>query len=77
MTADEMLFELGYTNCIGSDIDINYNNFKENTHIIFWMKEREVEFFHGNRDGSWYSQEIDMPLLKAINQKCKELGWIE
>ena len=20
---------------------------------------------------------IDMPLLKAINQQCKELGWIE
>ena len=45
------------------------------------VKVREVEFDLQNK--TFYCMcsdivmEVDMELLKAINQQCKELGWLD
>ena len=44
------------------------------------VKREESDWIlHSCRYGHWeqdFCYEIDMELLKAINQQCKELGWI-
>lgn len=72
LTADEMFERLGY-----------YKDFDDATHeyrkeengdlfeIDFWLKEKEVSKNY-YRDMGY----ITMQELKAINKKCKELGWI-
>lgn len=65
MTAKEMFEELGFE----EDFHIAYikfYNIKKDLYIWFQKDARTVE---ANFD-------ITMPLLKAINQQCKELGWL-
>lgn len=72
MTADKMFEELGYKKDIDENGNIVYFKFKkymlENDKVIlikFYVKDKE--FINGI---------IGMQELQAINQKCKELGWI-
>ena len=71
--ADKLFKELGY-----------YKDFDDKTHeyrkeidgelfeIDFWLDDKEISK-NNYRDMGY----ISMQELKAINLKCKELGWIE
>lgn len=89
--ADEMFKKLGYRKNIpeleghlaerkenDKDYDelgmVEYIDFiKNDTTITFNIWYREVEFYYENK-----TEEYDLRLeeLQAINEKCKELGWI-
>ena len=77
MTADEMFEELGYEFYLGSPETLSYHNVKIDNCILFWIKDKRVEVYWETISNCYRSVPIDMPLLNAINLKCKELGWIE
>lgn len=67
--ADEMFEELSYKKFEGlRTIDFYTNNgliqFDKNYKVIHINKDEETDF-------------MSMQELQAINEKCKELGWIE
>jgi hypothetical protein len=66
MNAKEMFEALGYTECIINNSLIEYTNFREAKKVVFYKNIKQV--LH-------YEEVLTMPLLKAINQQCKELGW--
>lgn len=78
MTADEAFKKLGYKTI-----------FKGNNFITYKRKNKFIELSSGYEDvqiyvdvycwhdGDKYPTWIDDSELKAINLKCKELGWIE
>ena len=74
--ADEMLEELGYI----KDIDVDYGliryNKDDKCFIRFMMDTEEIETNKISSDGNVWILDINMNLLQAINEKCKELGWI-
>lgn len=74
--ADEMLGELGYKKDIHVDYGlIRYNKNDENF-IRFIIEDKAVEVNSiENNDVCILS--IDMRLLEAINEKCRELGWLD
>ena len=65
MKADEMFDELGYEKIHDNKRRIVYYN--RLTRITFKIKDRWVDI----------NMNLDMKELQAINEKCKELGWIE
>lgn len=67
MSAKEMFEELGY------EYEPNEVNqiCISNTHSDEWL------WFYLDRKTFEYNEEIYIELYKAINQQCKELGWIE
>lgn len=68
LNAKEMFEELGYCRKDIKGYAISYrSDYKTNIHFEIEKKE-----FYVN-DGKTF----DMRTLKAINQQCKELGWIE
>lgn len=67
MTAKEMFEKLGWKLQNGG-LKIVYFN-REYNEIIEFDKEYEEYYVE--------KLSIDMSTLKAINQQCKELGWIE
>lgn len=75
MTAQEMFEKLGFEEICHDDREIIYF-----MHIND-VKVREVEFDLQNK--TFYCMcsdivmEVDMELLKSINQQCKELGWLD
>lgn len=74
-TADEIFEELGYK-ILFKDKDIIQYEFEgvyTDNEIKFDLKGKTIlkEYSTGE------SQEITIQELQAINQKCKELGWIE
>lgn len=70
MTAQGMFEELGFSifNYFLDSIIITNADDKK-TFILFDLVSEAVEF--SNVDV------IEIPLLKAINKQCEELGWIE
>ena len=62
--ADEMFDELGYIK--------KHDNRR---HIVYKLGLTTIEFTHKNK---WVfaNCNLDMQELKAINEKCKELGWL-
>ena len=73
-TADEMFEEIGYKTIDMNVIDLLFEYAKEDMQerISFWAsKEVSKTFKYMNN-----SSQITMEELKAINKKCKELGWI-
>lgn len=81
MSAKEMFEELGYEqeiwcfeyeNKIDEIIYTRKNRFASNVSFRINNKCFKVHRKNETKVG-W----CDMPLLKAINQQCKELGWIE
>lgn len=68
--ADTMFKELGYTkteNEYGIWYDDESSIITGYVPVSFNKKEKQVDF----------ETYVDIPLLKAINQKCKELGWLD
>ena len=79
MTADEMFEKLGYKKIKEDDVEILYRQ----SETIFGEKF-VFELLFAKLSKVVFSQThfretigIKMPVLQAINQKCKELGWIE
>lgn len=78
--ADEMFEELGYRNKELS-YEIRYVRkfkLKRPRHIIFSKLDKQIAVCEENTielavNKDWFS----MQELQAINQKCKELGWID
>lgn len=76
--ADKMFEELGYAKEFLVSIlndkqwGINYKNIRTETEIIFDEIDKEV-CISDMDDESIY---ISMQELQAINEKCKELGWL-
>lgn len=70
--ADKMFKELGYDEITEDDEYIKYQDSgNEDLNIIFDKKYKVVCGF------PTYDYFLDMEILKAINQKCKELGWLD
>ena len=68
-SAKQMFEDLGYSVLIDDEYQICYDNKKEKKGVIFYYEDVKFILRNSKRD-------IDMPLLKAINQQCKELEWI-
>lgn len=75
MTADEMFEELGYKNGeMLNETLLSYYNKTNSMEITFDLSEKTFIKY----DKFWGAfLRINMEELKAINLKCKELGWIE
>jgi len=72
--SDEILYELDYTKriCIYDKEEIYRERFlnTKNEEIMFDLYNKVINI-------TTTAGEIDMKLLKAINEKCKELGWLD
>ena len=68
--ADEMFEALGYTK---DDFQYEIHYGKEYHLIVFSIEDKA---FMCNQNILYYPQLISMEDLNAINEKCKELGWI-
>ena len=71
--ADKMFEELGYY----KDFDDMVHEYRKEEdgdlfEIDFWIEDKEVSKNYYREAGN-----ITMQELQAINQKCKELRWIE
>lgn len=80
--ADKMFEELGYK----KDFLITYQLLIGNTQFEVCFnsidKTYKIKKYGYDEKGLFYSKEINvkdtsLEIEKAINQKCKELGWIE
>ena len=73
--ADNMFEELGYK-LIPRTTNISYSlkYYKDDDNVIYFDDEREI-----HKDGEYAETcyGITIPELKAINEKCKELGWLD
>lgn len=76
MKAQKMFEALGYeiqpikeyrTKCFRKYKKDKYNI------ITFYNDEKFIK----NGEDSWYCDYISLDELKAINQQCKELGWLD
>ena len=77
MSADDMFKELGYEKFTNDDC-VLYMKYLFQIAFIIPNKTFITEYKHGDRNFTRVSPfEIRMQELKAINEKCKELGWIE
>lgn len=75
--ADEMFKGLGYRMDIGEEYGLIRYNKDENKFIRFMIANKEIEANKIEPNGDLWILDINMELLQAINEKCKELGWIE
>lgn len=64
MGAKEMFEELGYT------------YYKSDNMILYEISEINYFLFSPDKEITVGDYGIDVATLKAINQQCKELGWI-
>lgn len=83
MEADEMFEELGYKK-VREDNDsfeirfVKKFNIKRPRHIIFSVLDKEISVCEENNKELAVNRDyFSMQELKAINEKCKELEWIE
>ena len=78
MTAKEMFKAIGFVPFFETKDLIIYENFpynkKERIDVIFYLKNKKIRAYYVENDEDVF---IDMTLLKAINQQCKELGWLD
>ena len=72
--AKEMFAELGYRVAEDDEYQIRFYNEEKDIQISFWYEDLKVEIVPFKPIET--SAKIDMPLLHAINQECKELEWI-
>lgn len=76
-TADEMFEKLGYKKekYYNEIFYYKVNGMGDKFGFEFWLNNKEVYpvLHEGNDD---IALDLDMRELQAINQKCKELGWI-
>jgi hypothetical protein len=67
MTADKMFKELFYEQRENNIDYVYYMNRLNANEITFWKRKREIVI----------NTMLNVKLLKAINEKCKELGWLD
>ena len=70
--ADKLFEELEYYVDTENEDVLIYSNYHDKA---FWFFKKKKTIYANDRDGT--SSGITMQELKAINMKCKELGWIE
>lgn len=76
--ADKLFEELGYKKIEESKRYLRYSNSgRYGEHIDFELKLKEIRATRVTTQGNTHFRYINMQELKAINLKCKELGWIE
>ena len=74
--ADKLFEELGYKKSIDNRYSICFE--KESYLIQFGKRESTIDKAFYNAELNIYmAKAITMQELKAINQKCKELGWLD
>ena len=71
--ADKMFEELGYKQRITQLGDLKY--YKDDDNVIYFTLKRKGFIKSGEYDGM--CDAITMQELKAINEKCKELEWLD
>lgn len=71
--AEKMFEELGFEQETFYDLIYYERTVRENTVILITFNTRLKKFYCDEDDESLG---IDIPLLKAINQQCRELGWL-
>lgn len=75
MTAQEMFENLGYRRSTDIDV-IKYSKKSDDTfywiEVMFDLLEKEIVL----NDNGYEAYIINCDLLKAINKKAEELGWI-
>ena len=65
--ADKMFEELFYEQRENNIDYVCYMNRLNANEITFWKRKREITI----------STMLNIKMLKAINEKCKELGWLD
>lgn len=77
MTAREMFEAIGFVLFFKTKDLIIYENFpdneKERINVVFYLKIKQIRVYYVETDEDVF---INMPLLKAINKQCEELGWL-
>lgn len=73
LTADEMFEKLGYEKTFTEVDNIKY--YKDDDNVIYFVITHRTFHKTGEYDGM--CDAITMQELKAINKKCKELGWLD
>lgn len=76
---DKMLEIVGFTKKKEDETKIYYmnNDIELISTIEFDKKNKKVSVVTADGlDDEIFSFDIDMKLLKAINEKCKEMGWL-
>lgn len=71
--ADEMFEELGYDKIQDDKYWVDYK--KRNENISLNLTNKFIEVTRKYR-GGYIDKRINIKELQAINEKCKELGWI-
>lgn len=71
--ADEMFKELGYEKTYTQLKDIKY--YKDDDNVIYFRVKHKKFDKSGEYDGM--CDYITMQELQAINEKCKELDWLQ
>lgn len=74
-SADEMFKELGYEKQEDNKFFITYIKRKEYVtyRIVFCIEQKCIEFCN---DSDGYFTRFNPEELQAINEKCRELGWL-
>ena len=75
MTAQEIFKKLGYIETYHDDYEIVYSLYIGNEKVAEIEFDLSVQTFYCSYDKS--IMEVSMNVLKAINQQCKELGWLD
>ena len=70
--ADETFRKIEYEKIEDSKI-LKYENIKKNKRIYFIKRTVRCSYYNVSEE---YPACLDMQELKAIQMKCKELGWI-
>lgn len=69
MTNADKMFETIFYKKEADNVDfIEYDNTITKYFVRFWKRRRTISFS---------DIEMNIGLLKAINEKCKELGWLD
>lgn len=78
MSAQEMFKIKGFAPFFETPALFVYENFPKNDidkiNVAFYKYSKKFLVYYVNKDDQ---VEIDMPLLKAINKQCVELGWLD
>lgn len=76
-SAKEMFEELGYELDDCSDFEGMAKCLNYQINDLFGCMFKEITFYLETKEIGWDNVVLTMPLLKAINQQCKELGWLD
>lgn len=71
--ADDMFKELGYRK-VDTELNFILAQYKTGQNIIQFFENKNFAIYEIYEHETVY---ISMNLLKAINEKCKELGWLD